>query len=250
MPELCGAVGGWREGNVLWPRAQAALKGTWNSPCPVFGLGTACEGQQVAPSWFCELAQAGQDMGQVTVLAVPLCCSGGPGSVCWCCGSACCAAGAALPCVVLCSGLISLQRSCTNGCSSSGATRCCPWPWEMTSMTWGKSPEEGWWGPRGALQLCPGADDRAVCCSHHGAAPAALWERADPAHNPPVPGPGLPASPGSPMTPECGHDPWLSPSPVESRAWLYHTALYLQALQQPQLCSPGMGQRLWMVQGQ
>lgn len=149
MPELCGAVGGWREGNVLWPRAQAALKGTWNSPCPISRLGTACEGQQVAPSWFCELAQAGQDMGQVTVLAVSLCCSGGPGSVCWCCGSACCAAGAALPCVVLCSGLISLQRSCTNGCSSSGATRCCPWPWEMTSMTWGKSPEQGWWGVPG-----------------------------------------------------------------------------------------------------
>lgn len=92
------------------------------SPCPIPGLGTACEGQQVAPSWFCELAQAGaqagEGMGQVTVPALPVCCSGGPGSMCLCCGSACCAAGAALPCVILFSGLISLQRSCTNGCSS------------------------------------------------------------------------------------------------------------------------------------
>lgn len=56
VPELCGAVGGWREGNVLWPRAQAALKGSWTSPCPILGLGRACEGQQVAPSWVCELA--------------------------------------------------------------------------------------------------------------------------------------------------------------------------------------------------
>lgn len=189
MPELCGAVRAWREGNVVWPRPQAALKGSWTSPCPTWGLGTAREGQQVAPSWFCELAQAGAQagwgMGRVMVLALPVCCSGGPGSACWCCGSACCAAGAALPCAILCSGLISLQRSCTNGCYSSGATRCCQWPWETTSMTWGKSPGEGWdGGARGALQLCPGADGRAVCalpqpgtavrCSHHGAAPAAL----------------------------------------------------------------------------
>lgn len=41
----------------------------------------------MASSWFCELAQAGQGMSQLTVLALPLYCSGGPGSVCWCCWS-------------------------------------------------------------------------------------------------------------------------------------------------------------------
>lgn len=86
----------------------------------------------MAPSWFCELARAG----------ARVCCPGGP-------GSACCAAGAALPCVLLCSGLISSQRSCTSGCCSSGAARCCQWPWEMTSMTWGKSSREGCQGCQG-----------------------------------------------------------------------------------------------------
>lgn len=178
---------------------------SWTSPCPISGLGIACEGQQVAPSWFCEPgqagAQAGQGMGQVTVLALPVCCSGGPGSVCWCCGSVCCAAGAALPCVILCSGLISLQRSCTNGCSSSEATRCCQWPWEMTSMTWGKSPE-GWQGGLGVL-CSPALGLMAGLC----AAPTTglllqLYVNVlISAHNPPVPGPGPPVYPGCPKTP-------------------------------------------------
>lgn len=28
-------------------QGKAALKGSWTSPCPILGLGMACEGQQV-----------------------------------------------------------------------------------------------------------------------------------------------------------------------------------------------------------